>query len=500
MTLSNNAPSQTSYPSSAQSNHGYNTSHKRSPYSNNSSYSAHGNAAVAKLPTPAPTPTGLSQPALPSRMPHASTPPPLVNAPTGTPAKGVAPPQQTQPPIPQINLAALQQQASVASPTVTASPKLEVPLASPTAGSLTSPSRWASFENLGLRAPKLDHRKFSKHIVTAYRLLGFVILTIIVLALVSYLITTAFFYVSDSWVVPMAISPTDEKVVSLQSQLSERQTTRDRTAAELDQAERAIEVQQAFQAEFAKAIKSDLDGRKAALARMYELANQAASTRSQIKRSNSAYASAQQKRMAEEWRAGLIDRDQMLNGKFQVAQISGSNLSLLERQAEYETRAEDLEAQTRSLDALLNDTNAETTMSYDVLRIKQEFEASRLETQRAIQNRDMLRSALEREDKLLESLKNSSYLKAMADGAHVAFVPYSNLSDMKKGAPLYGCALTMVFCKKVGEVMEVLPGEVTFKHPNRDKQLRGQMVELKLDSQESATDDVLFVGGRPLLL
>jgi hypothetical protein len=38
------------------------------------------------------------------------------------------------------------------------------------------------------------------------------------------------------------------------------------------------------------------------------------------------------------------------------------------------------------------------------------------------------------------------------------------------------------------------------KHPNRDKMLRGQMVELKLDQAITATDDVLFVGGRPLFL
>jgi len=40
---------------------------------------------------------------------------------------------------------------------------------------------------------------------------------------------------------------------------------------------------------------------------------------------------------------------------------------------------------------------------------------------------------------------------------------------------------------------------VTSKHPNRDKMLRGQMVELKLEG-DSATDDVLFIGGRPLFI
>jgi len=480
----------------------------------------------------------IAQPIAPARFPNATPAPPLANltpaaqgfgsvAPSsystaqnafsaaapmtvGNAALKVAPAPVAAPlPVPPAAIAvaamatpgqgnAVPQAQMVTRPSAT----LITPPRAATNSNLAQPaSKWNAFEKLGLGAPKLDHKKWSGRLVTAYRLLGFVILSIIVLVLVSYLVTTAFFYLSNSWVVPMALSPTDEKVVSLQSQLSERQTNRDRVAAELEQAERAITVQQEFQAEFAKAIKSDLEGRKAALTRMYELAAMASNTRQQIKRANSAYATASQKRMAEEWRAGLIDRESMLNGKFQVAQITSSNLSLAERQAEYETRAADLDTQTRALEALLaGNTATDGTLSYDVLKIKQEYEASRLETQRAIDTRNMLKGALEREDKLVESLKKSSYVKAMADGAHVAFVPYGNLEHAKKGTPLYGCALTMVFCKRVGTVIDVLPGEVQFKHPNRDKQLRGQMLELKLDNPADATDDVLFIGGRPLFI
>jgi hypothetical protein len=362
------------------------------------------------------------------------------------------------------------------------------------------PSRWAGFEKLGLVAKQIDPAKWSKHVVTAYRLLGFAILTIIVVVLIGYITTTAFFYWSDSWIVPMALSPTDEKVVSLQAQLGERQNQRDQTAAALDQAEHAIALQQAFQTEFAKAIKSDLDGRKAALERMHELATAAASTRASIRRSNSAYASASQARMAQEWKAGLIDRQAMLSGKFQLAQISTSNLTLVERQAEYEARAADLEAQTRSLEALLANQSSGEALSYDVLKIKQEYESSRFETEKAISNRDTLKIALEREDKLLHSLEQSSYLRAMADHAQVAFVPYGNLKEIAKGTSLYACKLGMIVCHKVGTVLDVLPGEVQFKHPHRDKQLRGQMVELNLEDGAAATDDVLFVGGRPLLI
>jgi len=118
---------------------------------------------------------------------------------------------------------------------------------------------------------------------------------------------------------------------------------------------------------------------------------------------------------------------------------------------------------------------------------------------KAIDTRDTLKIALARQDKLLATIKQTSYLRALDDHAQVAFVPYDNLGKLSKGDVLYGCKVGMIFCHKVGTVLEILPGEVQFKHPQRDKQLRGQMVELQLADAAAATDDVLFVGGRPLL-
>lgn len=372
------------------------------------------------------------------------------------------------------------------------------------------PTKWAAYDALGLGAPAIKPavtftQRFGKWIVNAYRLLGFAILTVIVIVLVGYIAQTAFFYMSDSWVVPSAVSATDEKVVTLQAQLAEQQNSRDRIADELKQAERAIAAQQTFQAEFTKAIKNDLADREAALGRIRALANAAAATRAQIKQQSNAYASASRRRMAEEYAAGLIDRSSILSGKFQLAQISSSNLSLAERQAEFETRAADLEAQTQSLDSLIEiegeGTKEDVAMSYEVLRIKQEYESSKLDLAKAVEARDTLKAALERQDKIVDGLERSAYLRAINDGASVAFVPYGNLSDVRKGSGLYACKLGMVFCYHVGKVLEVLPGEVQFKHPQRDKQLRGQIIELVLDKEDSdaASDDVLFAGGKPLL-
>ncbi|MBA2543915.1 MAG: hypothetical protein H0V17_30005 [Deltaproteobacteria bacterium] len=364
-------------------------------------------------------------------------------------------------------------------------------------------NKWAVFDKLGLGKPReLFKTNPQKLIVNAYKLLGFAILTIIVIVLVGYIANSAFFYMSSSWVVPMQVAATDEKVVALQAQLSEQQNTRDRLADELNQAERSIAMQQSFQLEFAKAIKMDLDGRKAALGRVRELANNAASTRRQIKSQNSAYAGSARKRMALEYQAGLIDRNAMLSGGVQLAQLTSSNLTLAERQAEFETRAAELEATTKSLDAILSNVDGDSALSYEVLRIKQEYAASRLDLAKSIEARNTIKSSLGRQDKIVSSLKKSSYLRAVEDGAAVAFVPFSNLSNADKGTDVYACKVGMVFCYHVGEIIDVLPGEVQFKHPQRDKMLRGQMIEMKLDDDDddAAAGDVLFVGGKPLFI
>jgi hypothetical protein len=358
--------------------------------------------------------------------------------------------------------------------------------------------RWEVFERLGLKAP--TSQQTANFLVSAYRLLGFSILTIIVVVLVGYITTSAFYFVSSSWVQPMVVSPSDEKVLSLESQVAEQENTRDRLEADLAHADRYIAVQQAFQSEFAKAIRADLSGRRAALGRVRELARDYAGARKKIRASNQAYASASQRRMQEELAAGLIDRSDMLSGKYQIAQITGSNLSLAERQVEFESRAQELSTEAAALDAILSKKGGSAALSYDVLRIKQEYEMSRLETAKAIENREALKASLLRQESILEGLRKAPYLRAANNKASVAFVPYDNLDGVTKGEPLYRCALEFVLCREAGKVVEVLPGEVTFKHPHREKIVRGRLVEIDLGKSDAAQEDVLFVGGRPLLI
>jgi Cu2+-exporting ATPase len=63
----------------------------------------------------------------------------------------------------------------------------------------------------------------------------------------------------------------------------------------------------------------------------------------------------------------------------------------------------------------------DVVLSYDVLRIKREYDQSRLETSKAIGNRKALQASLTRQDAILARLRGSPYLRAAQTGAHVAF-------------------------------------------------------------------------------
>ncbi|MDQ3366707.1 MAG: hypothetical protein M3680_14880 [Myxococcota bacterium] len=369
---------------------------------------------------------------------------------------------------------------------------------------VTPGSRWESFEELGLGKPARSGGVAARLLVSVYRLLGFAILTLIVVVLVGYIAQTLFFYVNTTWVAPIAISSTDERVVSARAGLAAQQDQRERTVAELAQTELAIAVHQEFQADFTRSIRGDRQDRQLALSRLKALASSAAQARTEIGKTTDAYADATSRQMAKEFEAGLIDRGTMLDGKYQLAQIDGAKLSMAERQAQYEAQVAELAAQTRALDGIVQHDKPgqrgqrTAALSYDVLRIKREYDASKLDLAKALADRKLLVASLARHDQAIADLERSNYLRAVAGGATVALIPYANLAGVKPGAVVTACTLGFLHCREVGTVGEILAGEVSFKHPRRDASVRGQMIELALTDPEAAKRDLLFVGGAPL--
>jgi hypothetical protein len=358
-------------------------------------------------------------------------------------------------------------------------------------------SKWQTFEDLGLEPSRVTTKARSL-LVWMYRLLGFVILTAIVAILIGYISTTVFYYFNQTWTTPIALSANDEKVVALESQHATLLNEREKLVAELAEAERAIDAEQNFQLQFAKAIKKDAAGRRMAFDRVQQLAVAASIARQRMHHANEAFSRSATSKMEKDYQAKLIDQSSLIAAKMQLAQISNSNLSVVERQAEYDQRATELAAQTRALDALLTNKAQSAALSYDVLKIAREYEASKRALARELGNRERLQASIARQDKIIEGVTQSAYLRAVTNNATVALVPYGNLDNIEKGTPLYACRFKMLWCREVGTVLEVLPGEVSLKHPMRDQTLRGRMIETQLTDTAAAQGDVLFAGKPPL--
>jgi len=97
----------------------------------------------------------------------------------------------------------------------------------------------------------------------------------------------------------------------------------------------------------------------------------------------------------------------------------------------------------------------------------------------------------------VERLSSSYYLKARGQKLVVGFVPYENLSSARPGTALYRCSWGLLNCHEVGKVVSVLDGEVSERHPEKDRQLRGVMIEMQLSDASAGEDAVLFAGSKP---
>ena len=95
-------------------------------------------------------------------------------------------------------------------------------------------------------------------------------------------------------------------------------------------------------------------------------------------------------------------------------------------------------------------------------------------------------------DGLDAQLKTRPAYRASQHSMDVAFVPYTQMDGVHEGAVVHECIWGIFHCKAVGEVTELVPGEVVLPDP-WGNQARGQYAVLKLTDHESAKAKTLRV-------
>ena len=352
-----------------------------------------------------------------------------------------------------------------------------------------------------------------KLLVTAYRTIGFAVLTVIVLGLVSYLGSSLFYYVSSSWVTPAVISPTDDHVLALRGRLAEQASQRDKlvadralAAASLADVERVIAMNERFGEQFRRAVSADVADRQAQLRKLKALAGAYLEAKHEIGTSNRAYAGMSRARNEQLKHAGMLDQEDYLTGNYQLSQIANANLQLAEKAVDLDGRTVALAREAAALTATLGNGGS-GALSYDALHVRQEYERASLELAKANDTRRALAESLAamdrsiaRYDDIIRAIRESPLLVAADGKITVVLVPYDNLGAVKKGGPLYACALNFVACHKVGVVVDVMAGEMEVHHPfHGSRALRGQAVQVQLTDARAAAEPVLFAGRAPLL-
>ncbi len=360
---------------------------------------------------------------------------------------------------------------------------------------------------------------FNRFIVQAYKAVGFIALTSIMLGLASYFIINAFYFTNHGWGAPMIVSPSDKRVLELKAQLAQQASLRDSLAAQKNDLEmkildanRIIDSEMAFQAALRASVDSDVKDREATLGKIALLSREHAQTSKEIARANDEFVGLSKGQIKDMYAAKLLTREDAVKGNLQIAELASTNLGLSSKSIELDNQMfllrreiDSLKLAGRTLDQPAPSTGS--ALSQAVLMSRHEFDRSSLEiarakdAQRALKsNIDIMNAAIGRYDGLLKSIKDSPYLQAVDHHLTVAFVPYDNIAAVNRGAAVYACKGNIVWCKRAGTVAQVLDGEVTGRHPTQNAELRGIMVQLELDDIRLAENPVIHFGHSPLFL
>jgi hypothetical protein len=352
-------------------------------------------------------------------------------------------------------------------------------------------------------------------LVSAYKVIGFGLLTLILLGIVSYVGSHLFYMVYRSWVVPTVISPNDPVVLDLRARLAHEDWMRhkllsERTTIEvqLRKARREAELERTFEADFRRAMQKEAGQRKRALAQLSKLRAQRKKLDAELRSAVKRVLEPARKKLERDYQNKLIDQDQMLRERYLLLQMAQSELASGQTELELDERERRLELEIDAFEGAARPlAKREEPITYHELTLHREGEVSQNQALGARDDVEALEHSLEeldqalvRYDEILAALEEAPMLRATQAGLALAFVPYDNQERVVQGAPVYACRLGVLFCRRVGRVETYWEGEVKQPHPIYGREQRGQLAELVLDDAKFAKYDVLHVNRAPFFL
>lgn len=348
------------------------------------------------------------------------------------------------------------------------------------------------------------NKKLNNVAVSTYRITGLALLFAIVVGMFFYLATTLFYTLSRSWVVPSILTARNEKVMQASFNFLERRHELQKLEAERIGLQNEIAFIQAaaglheeFLKNFEQAERLQAESDKRYLGELDGIVGKLKSSAPKAAENSQAFLSATRDRLSSQYESRLIDDGQLVSGEYLLSQIDMNALSHKEKLAQLKRERDAVKARVASgsgrasLEVLMRDRHRMDSM------ISRRELVSRLAPLEA--RLGSLDETIAQFRKNVDLIAASPYVRAAKEDLSIAFAPYENLGNVRAGAPVYGCHLEFVACRRVGQVESVLDGEVSMRHPFNGRDMRGQMVRVTLNDIGWAENRSLVVNRRPLL-
>jgi len=338
----------------------------------------------------------------------------------------------------------------------------------------------------------------NKSFLFLYRVTAIVVLYGVLFGVGGYLFLQGFYLVNHSWIVPSIVSPSNDAVRQMTSQMVTNKQMLETFTLDRNRLQESLDTMKAQRLEL---IRLDND-----LTSAYRRKSQ-----------DDVTAGGDLKELIQEKRQDITKTRPVLNDVTTVEDRIAKDLEaglITKGDAAIEraslTQLANTYTDNKVAEVLLRDNVREkTTKDIDTLEIlsKQADIKSQI-VQAAINisiGEQQLASDQKQIDGLVKAMKQIDqsplYLAVQAqDDVKFAFVPYDNEQGVEVGDAIYDCYLNMIGCRQVGTVKVMFSDEQKVTHPLFKTEVRGFMVQLDLTNLDSAKSKTLFVGHKPLFI
>lgn len=330
--------------------------------------------------------------------------------------------------------------------------------------------------------------------------LGALVLTLGSLLWLSVAIVRVF---TDSWIAPIALGPDNDAVLSMNLELTRQRADIARVRAEMARIDAEIEAVDGG-LERLRALRDNgsamlaygaeaSDAEDAALVRtLADLREERGILDRLITRQT-----AETERAREHLSSGLIERRELEAQEQQLDSLRLQRVANLRATEEAEHRhrvARSSATEYRAgvggepgarMPEVVGQHEADAHLEVEILRLEAERRG-------LVAMREVAQHSVESLEAVMAQIEARPIYLATREPMNVAFVPYEQLEGVSAGRSVVQCDAAIFFCREVGTVRSVLPGEVVTQDPWGEL-ARGRYAVLDLDTDDAVQERILRV-------